>query len=97
MTYEDYRNIYGGLVREERFNAFLNRAISEVDNYLTSEVTTAHYDAYVACVGEIIDIIDTPDVVVDSGANFRNYVQPRTIDTIIKRRLGKTGLIYQGI
>lgn len=97
MTYEDYRNIYGGLVREERFNAFLNRAISEVDNYLTSEVTTAHYDAYVCTVGEIIDIIDTPDVAVDSGGSFRNYVQPRTIDTIIRRRLGKTGLIYQGI
>lgn len=98
MTYTDYRNIYGGLVREERFNAFLPRAVSEVDAWLTAEVTTSTFDAYVKCIGELVDLFDTPDTTVETvGGAFRNYAQTRTIEGIIKRHLGRTGLIYQGI
>jgi antibiotic biosynthesis monooxygenase (ABM) superfamily enzyme len=98
ITFSEYSNTAGGLGREERFNEFLPRATSTVDYWLTSEVTTEHYDTYVTCVSELIDLMDSPETHMGSASivGDSDYT-PRAMKEIIIRHLGKTGLIYQGV
>ena len=98
ITFSEYSNIAGGLAREERFNEFLPRATSTVDYWLTSEVTTANYNAYVKCVSELIDLMDSPETHLGAASIVGDSdFTARSMKEIIIRHLGKTGLIYQGV
>jgi len=85
-------------MREDRFDLFLARATSEVDNWVTQEVTALTTDAYMKCICEVLEVIENPEVLNESAEGVSvTYAQVRLISDVVKRRLGRTGLIYQGI
>jgi hypothetical protein len=89
----------GGVLSEDRFTAALPGARAAVDAIVwpnaVTDVTQAAYDAAVYAA---VDLVDSPPVRSERvGRTGYDYADVPTLDSVIRRQLAGTGLLYAGI